>query len=190
MPGARLVVLGTGDHTPGGGPPVTRRVASRPGGHPGALRSGRGSPDLRRFGRVPDALALRAVGPGPAHRDALRHGAAGAFHGWAGRHRHGCRRGPGHGHRLPLRPRRSRWPCWTPPIRTIAAYRDRPRWAAIMRRGMHADHSWDGPAATLRGRLRGAPGTRADRTRPSPAESCWAYSRTRKASSSAPPCGS
>jgi len=31
--------------------------------------------------------------------------------------------------------------------RTIEAFHDRRRWAAIMSRGMHADHSWDGPAA-------------------------------------------
>ena len=31
--------------------------------------------------------------------------------------------------------------------RAIAAYADRPRWAAIVRRGMQADFSWDGPAA-------------------------------------------
>jgi len=32
--------------------------------------------------------------------------------------------------------------------RAIAAFRDRPRWARIVRRGMLADHSWDGPAAS------------------------------------------
>lgn len=31
--------------------------------------------------------------------------------------------------------------------RTIAAFHDRARWAGIVRRGMSADHSWDGPAA-------------------------------------------
>ena len=31
--------------------------------------------------------------------------------------------------------------------RAIAAYRDRHRWAGIVRRGMQADHSWAGPAA-------------------------------------------
>jgi len=33
-------------------------------------------------------------------------------------------------------------------MRAIAAYRDRHRWAGIVRRGMRADHSWDGPAAS------------------------------------------
>ena len=31
--------------------------------------------------------------------------------------------------------------------RAIAAWRDRPRWSALMSRGMAIDHSWDGPAA-------------------------------------------
>jgi starch synthase len=31
--------------------------------------------------------------------------------------------------------------------RSIAAWRDRPRWSALMSRGMAIDHSWDGPAA-------------------------------------------
>jgi len=32
-------------------------------------------------------------------------------------------------------------------VRAITAFRDRPRWAGIVDRGMRADHSWDGPAA-------------------------------------------
>lgn len=46
--------------------------------------------------------------------------------------------------------------------RTIAAWHDRSRWAAIQRRGMRADHSWDGPAARYEAAYRmilaGAPG--------------------------------
>jgi starch synthase len=33
-------------------------------------------------------------------------------------------------------------------VRAITAFHDRPRWAGIVRRGMHADHSWDGPATS------------------------------------------
>ena len=32
-------------------------------------------------------------------------------------------------------------------MRAIAAWRDPPRWSALMSRGMAIDHSWDGPAA-------------------------------------------
>ncbi|HVQ21923.1 MAG TPA: glycogen synthase, partial [Candidatus Saccharimonadia bacterium] len=32
-------------------------------------------------------------------------------------------------------------------VRAVAAWYDRPRWAALMSRGMAIDHSWDGPAA-------------------------------------------
>jgi starch synthase len=47
--------------------------------------------------------------------------------------------------------------------RTIAAWRDRPRWAGLMARGMAIDHSWDGPAAEYeamyeRGLAMSAPG--------------------------------
>ena len=38
--------------------------------------------------------------------------------------------------------------------RTIAAWHDRPRWSALIARGMVIDHSWDGPAAAVRGALR------------------------------------
>ncbi len=107
------------------GPACARGLAAGPGGDPRALRPGRGAPDLRRVGRVPDALPLRAVGPGTAHRDALRHGAPGAFHGRSRRHRRGCRRRSRRRATASGSVRPIRWPCWTPPCATIAAYHDR-----------------------------------------------------------------
>ena len=60
-----------------------RRPPSDPSGSSvaRALRPGRGATHLRRRGPVPDAFAVRAVRPGPAHRDALWHGPRGAGHG-------------------------------------------------------------------------------------------------------------
>ena len=144
--GARLVVLGTGDDRLVAGLRAPRRRATRPGGGPRPLRPGRGAPHLRRRGRVPDAVALRAVRTGPAHRAALRHGAAGAAHGRPRRHGGRCRRGPRGGQRLRVR-------AGEPEAlieavgRAVAAYGDRERWAEVQRRGMRIDLSWAVPAA-------------------------------------------
>ena len=41
----------------------------------------------------------------------------------------------------------SRWHRHLAALRAIAAWQDRPRWDAIVRRGMAEDPSWGGPAA-------------------------------------------
>ena len=66
--------------------------------------------------------------------------------------------------------------------RAIAAYHDRSRWSRIVRRGMQADHSWDGPAA----RYEAAYGTLLERATDAPAPRAMDPSAPRATDAPAP----
>ena len=142
-------------HRPGQRPRVARRsvpgargVRTRPGRAGRAVRPRHGPADLRRRRPVPDAVAVRAVRPGPDDRAALRDAA---------------------GRPADRRPRRQRRSTWTSsrggtgfvfdeadaggtgrgragaPI--ASRRRRRARWAALLDRGMAVDFGWGSGSA-------------------------------------------
>ena len=113
---ARRPARRPGERPPGARRPVpgARRGAPRPGRAHRALRPGDGPPDLRRRRLLPDAVAVRAVRPGPDDRAALRDAADRPPDRRPGRHGHRRDDAPGRRHRASSSRRR-------PPTALLAA---------------------------------------------------------------------
>ena len=153
--GARLVVQGSGH------PELADPFRGARRGQPGrgrahrAVRPGDGPPDLRRRRLLPDAVAVRAVRPGPDDRAALRHAADRPSDRRPGRHGHRRDDAPGRGDGLRLRrARRPRGCSRRATRRSRMRARGGPAWEGLLDRGMAVDFDWvDGLGAALCRRL-------------------------------------
>ena len=142
--GVRLVVQGSGH--PSLADPFRALAAATPG--PGrahrAVRPGDGPADLRRRRLLRDAVALRAVRPGPDDRAALRHAADRPRDRRPGRHGHrrdDATRAPAPASRSTAPTRRRRWSARATP-RSACARRAARRGRALLDRGMAVDFDW------------------------------------------------